>query len=112
MLQTTKHSTILIVAPQTPMTLPYSVTLQQDMEDSLSTPDVRDIVLDLAGVKEVDGSGIGVMVSTITKARSSGQGFYLYRPSPEALKALQEFEVHGFFPILDHEEDLLAHIPD
>ena len=112
MLQTTRHSTLLIVAPQAPMTLPHAIPLLQDMEDSLSKSDVRDLVIDLAGVRELDGSGLGVMVKAITKARSSGQGFYLYRPSKEAIKALQEFEVYGFFPILDHEEDLLAHIPD
>ena len=112
MLQTTRHSTLLIIKALTPMTLPHAITLLQDMEESLATPGVRDLVLDMAEVTEVDGSGLGVMVRAITEARSSGQGFYLYRPSEEALKALHEFEINGFFPILELEEDLLAHMPD
>ncbi|MDR2727475.1 MAG: STAS domain-containing protein [Deltaproteobacteria bacterium] len=112
MLQTIKRSTLLIVTPQTPMTLPHALTLLRDMEECLSMPGIRDLALDLAEVKEADGTGLGVIVKMATNARASGQGFYLYRPSKEALTALNDMEVHGFFPILEYEEDLLAHVPD
>jgi len=112
MLQTTKRSTLLIITPQTPMTLPHALTLLQDMEAILAMPGIRDLVLDLAETREVDGTGLGVIVKIATSARGSGQGFYLYRPSNEVFNALQELEIDGFFPILEYEEDLLTHIPD
>jgi len=112
MLQTTKRSTLLIITPQTPMTLPHALTLLQDMEEILQKPGIRDLVLDVGAVREADGTGLGVTVKIATNARANGQNFYLYRPSQELLKILQELEIDGFFPILEYEEDLLAHIPD
>jgi anti-anti-sigma factor len=112
MLQITKRSTLLIVVPQEPVTLPHAITLMQDLEATLATPRIRTLVLNLAEVKEADGAGLGVLVKTSTAARAAGQEFYLYQPSEEVLKALKEEEIDGFFPILDYEEDLLAHIPD
>ena len=112
MLQTTVHATMAVVAPQSPMTLPYALELLHELEDKLQTPGIRDVVLDLAQVKEVDGSGLGAVVKVATGARAGGQGFYLYRPSKEVSKALQSLEISGFFPMLEYEEDLLAHLPD
>jgi anti-anti-sigma factor len=112
MLQTTKRSSLLIIAPQEPVTLPHAVTLLQDMEQVLTTPRIRTLVLNMAEVKEADGAGLGVLVKTSTSARAAGQEFYLYQPSEEVLKALRDQEIDGFFPILEYEEDLLAHIPD
>ena len=112
MLQTTKRSTLLIITPQTPMTLPHALTLLQDMEKILAMPGIRDLALDMSETKEADGTGLGVIVKIATSAKGNGQNFYLYRPSDEVLNTLKELEIDGFFPILEYEEDLLAHIPD
>ena len=112
MIQTTKRSTLLIISPQEPMTLPYATAMLQAMGECMKMPGIRKLVLDLSEVREADGSGLGIIVKMATEARASGRDFYLYRPSKESLKALQDTELHGFFPLLEYEADLLAHIPD
>ena len=112
MLHLTWHKTLVVAEPQCPLTRPYAVEFITAMSDALQRPGARDFVLDISGVKEVDGSGLGVVVRAATAARAAGQNFFLYRPSPEVLKALREIEIQGFFPILEYEEDLLAHMPD
>ena len=112
MVQIVKSSTFLIITPQASMTVPNAVTMWRHMEKCLLASDVRDFALDLAETREVDGAGLGIIVKMTTAAKASGRSLYLYRPSKQVLKALHELEIHGFFPILEYEEDLLAHIPD
>ena len=112
MVHLTWHKTLLLAEPQCPLTRPYAVEFSVALGDALQRPGARDFVLDMAGVKAVDGSGLGVVVRSATAARAAGQNFYLYRPSSEVLKALRGLEIQGFFPILEYEEDLLAHMPD
>lgn len=112
MLNTSTHSTLVVIEPNVPMTLPNAVELLQRMEAKLHEPGIRDLVLDLQDVVDIDGAGLGAVVKTATDARANGKGFYLYRPSPSVLSALEEHEILGFFPLLEHEEDLLAHLPD
>ena len=112
MLQTTTHGQLLVAVPQKPMTRPYAVELLGALEAMLALPGVRKFVLDLESVNEVDGSGLGAVVKTATNSRAAGQELYLYRPSHVVTEALQELEISGFFPMLDYEEDLLAHMPD
>ncbi len=94
------------------MTRPHAVALMDDLEAILQRPDLRDLVLDLAQVEAVDGSGLGAVVRAATQARAAGQTVYLYRPSAIVLQTLRELDIQGFFPMLDYEEDLLAHLPD
>ncbi len=112
MLHTTLHKTLLVAIPQQPLTRPHAVALLLALEETLQWPGIRDFVLDLAAVEEVDGSGLGAVVKAATEARAAGQTVYLYRPSPTVLGALHDLEIQGFFPMLEYEEDLLAHMPD
>jgi len=112
MLKTTRHGHLLVAEPQTPMTLPHAVAILKALEEALRTQSVRDIVLDLGSVEEVDGSGLGAVVKVSTSCRAAGQTLYLYRPSPSVAQALIDLDICGFFPMLDYEEDLLAHLPD
>ena len=110
MIQSIKRSSLLILTPQTPLTRPYATTLMRDLEACLEMPGIRNFVLDLAEVRETDGTGLGTIVKIATEARAGGRGFYLYRPSEEALKGLRERDLDGFFPTLEYEADLLAHL--
>ena len=94
------------------LTLPDAVSLRQDLEQVVKQEKAKDIVFDLALVNEVDSSGLGVLVSVSTFARSYGKRFVLYRPTPSLNTALEQASIAGFFPLLEEDEDLLAMMPD
>jgi len=94
------------------LTLPAAVSLRYELEQVVTQERVKDIILDLALVEEVDNSGLGALVAVSTFARSYGKRLILYNTAGKVREALKQAAVDGFFPLLEDDEDLLAVMPD
>ena len=94
------------------LTITNAVSLRGELEQIVKREKAKDIVFDLAMAGEVDNSGLGVLVSASTLARSFGKRFILCRPTEEVSQALNNASIASFFPLLEEDEDLLAMMPD
>ena len=94
------------------LTLPVAVDLRHELEEAVTLEKVKDIILDLTLVEEVDTSGLGVLVAVSTCARSYGKRLILCHATEEVHEALKHAAIDGFFPLLEDDEDLLAMMPD
>jgi anti-sigma B factor antagonist len=94
------------------LTLPEAVSLRKELERIVTREKVKDIILDLRMVEEVDSSGLGVLVAMSTLARSHGKRIVLYQSPEIVLEALKQSSIDGFFPLLEDDADLLAVMPD
>lgn len=70
------------------------------------TPGIKQLVLDLSGVKEMDISALGVLVSLNTSMQRYGRRLVLQRTPGEVAKLLEQAEIEGFFPMCESEEEL------
>jgi anti-sigma B factor antagonist len=68
----------------------------------------RKILLNLAGVKYVDSSGVGQMVGTLTSARSQGVELKMYNPTKPVMDLLKMTKLLAVFDVRDNEEAAVA----
>jgi anti-sigma B factor antagonist len=94
------------------LTLPEAVDLRRELEKIVMREKVKDIILNLALVENVDNSGLGVLVAVSCVARSCGKRLILCQSAEKVTAALKQAALDGFFPLLEDDEDLLAVMPD
>ena len=63
----------------------------------------KKVVLNLAGVKYVDSSGVGQLVGALTTARGNGVALKLIRPVKQVSDLLNMTKLHTVFDIKDDE---------
>lgn len=68
----------------------------------------RKILLNLAGVKYVDSSGVGQLVGTLTSARGQGVELKLSNPAKQVLDLLKMTKLLAVFDVRDDEAAALA----
>lgn len=68
----------------------------------------RKILLNLAGVKYVDSSGVGQLVGTLTSARSQGVELKMYNPAKPVLDLLRITKLLAVFDVRENEEAAIA----
>jgi anti-sigma B factor antagonist len=68
----------------------------------------KKILLNLAGVKYVDSSGVGQLVGTLTSARSQGVELKIYNPAKPVLDLLKMTKLLAVFDVRENEEAALA----
>ncbi len=66
------------------------------------------LVVNVAGVRMIDSSGIGVLVRLLTAAAKVGGGMKLVQPSKLALQTLKITGLTGIIPIFDDEAAAIA----
>lgn len=76
------------------------------------TPGIKQLVLDLGSVGQMDLSGLGVLVSLNTSMQRYGRRLVLQRTPPAVEKLLEEAEIEGFFPMCESEEELSGFLAD
>lgn len=69
------------------------------------------LVCDLAQVRFLDSSGIGLLVFLNNKLRQKDGSFFLFQPSREVRKTLELVQLLSFFELVDNEVELLARLP-
>lgn len=68
----------------------------------------RKILLNLAGVKYVDSSGVGQLVGTLTSARGQGVELKLFNPAKQVLDLLKMTKLLAVFDVRDNEAAAIA----
>jgi anti-sigma B factor antagonist len=66
------------------------------------------ILLNLAGVKYVDSSGVGQLVGTLTSARSQGVELKMFNPAKPVLDLLKMTKLLAVFDVRESEEAAIA----
>lgn len=63
--------------------------------------DDHDVVIDLAGVRFIDSSGLGVLVGALRRINGAGHALILRAPSVSLLRVLEMTGLADVFPIED-----------
>lgn len=61
--------------------------------------DDHDVVIDLAGVRFIDSSGLGVLVGALRRFNTAGHDLVLRRPSTSLMRVLEMTGLADVFPI-------------
>lgn len=68
----------------------------------------KKILLNLAGVKYVDSSGVGQLVGTLTSARGQGVELKLFNPAKQVVDLLKMTKLHSVFDVRESEAAAIA----
>jgi anti-anti-sigma factor len=82
-------------------------SFSQAAEELLSQGESK-LVLNLADVRMIDSSGIGVMVRVLTTAKKSGGTLMLVQPSKFAIQTLKFVGLLNLFPIYEEEAQAVS----
>jgi anti-sigma B factor antagonist len=72
--------------------------------------DVRYCLIDITDVRYINSSGIGVLITILTKFRNKSGEIYLINPSEHVKKLLIITKLHAIFTIVKTEEEALNKI--
>jgi anti-sigma B factor antagonist len=64
-------------------------------------------VVDISGLRYINSSGIGVLITILTKFRNKGGEVYLMKPSESVKKLLVITKLNAIFQIIQSEEEVL-----
>ena len=81
--------------------------LRQAIDDILGAGDTR-IVIDLQDVPMIDSSGIGMLVRSLTSAKSRGGDLRLVNPSRLAIQTLKIVGLLKLFQVFHDQQEALA----
>ena len=65
-------------------------------------------IIDISELRYINSSGIGVLITILTKFRNKGGDVYLMKPSESVKKLLVITKLNAIFQIVDSEEDAIA----
>jgi anti-sigma B factor antagonist len=83
------------------------VLLRQDVAAAVAAGE-RNIVLDLAGVHQMDSGGVGTLVAVYLHTLKRGARLKLMRPSERVSRVLHMTHLETAFEIFDAESDAVA----
>jgi anti-sigma B factor antagonist len=66
-------------------------------------------IIDIAGLRYINSSGIGVLITILTKFRNKGGEVFLMNPSESVKKLLIITKLNSIFQIIESEEEALTH---
>lgn len=107
-----RKETFLIAKPERPLTFQHAASMRQAMDKLCDIEGIREIAIDLSEISEVDASGLGALVAMSTDSRAKSRKMYIFKPSETVSKMMQQLEIDGFFPLIEHVESLLGHLPE
>ena len=64
-------------------------------------------IVDISGLRYINSSGIGVLITILTKFRNKGGEVYLMKPSESVQKLLVITKLNAIFQIVQSEEEVL-----
>jgi anti-sigma B factor antagonist len=65
-------------------------------------------IIDIAELRYINSSGIGVLITILTKFRNKGGEVYLMKPSESVKKLLIITKLNAIFQVVDSEEEAIA----
>lgn len=70
--------------------------------------DIRNCIVDISDVRYINSSGIGVLITILTKFRNKSGEVYLVKPSENVKKLLIITKLNAIFNIVESEEDAVS----
>jgi anti-sigma B factor antagonist len=67
---------------------------------------VKHCLIDISGLRYINSSGIGVLITILTKFRNKGGEVYLMKPSESVQKLLVITKLNAIFQIVGSEEEV------
>lgn len=64
-------------------------------------------IIDISGLRYINSSGIGVLITVLTKFRNKGGEVYLMKPSESVQKLLVITKLNAIFRVIQKEEEVL-----
>jgi len=64
-------------------------------------------IVDISGLRYINSSGIGVLITILTKYRNKGGEVYLMKPSESVQKLLVITKLNAIFQIVQSEEEVI-----
>jgi anti-sigma B factor antagonist len=64
-------------------------------------------IIDISGLRYINSSGIGVLITVLTKFRNKGGEVYLMKPSDSVQKLLVITKLNAIFRVIQNEEEVL-----
>ncbi|MBS1542600.1 MAG: STAS domain-containing protein [Bacteroidetes bacterium] len=68
---------------------------------------VMTCVVDISQLRYINSSGIGVLITILTKFRNKGGEVYLMKPSENVKKLLAITKLNAIFQVVQHEDEVL-----
>ena len=68
---------------------------------------LRSCVVDISGLRYINSSGIGVLITILTKFRNKGGEVYLMKPSESVQKLLVITKLNAIFQIVQSEAEVI-----
>lgn len=68
---------------------------------------VRLCIIDISNLRYINSSGIGVLITILTKFRNKGGEVYLMKPSETVQKLLVITKLNAIFHIIQNEDEVL-----
>jgi len=65
-------------------------------------------IIDISGLRYINSSGIGVLITILTKFRNKGGEVYLMNPSDSVKKLLVITKLNSIFHVIKSEEEALS----
>ncbi len=65
-------------------------------------------IIDISGLRYINSSGIGVLITILTKFRNKGGEVYLMKPSESVKKLLILTKLNSIFQVVDKEEEAIS----
>ncbi len=72
--------------------------------------DVKYCFIDISGVRYINSSGIGVLITILTKFRNKNGELFLIKPSEHVKKLLIITKLHAIFNIVESKEEAIKKI--
>lgn len=67
---------------------------------------ILNCIVDISGLRYINSSGIGVLITILTKFRNKGGEVYLMKPSESVQKLLVITKLNAIFHIIQSEEEV------
>lgn len=84
-------------------------TLLELVNDTISENVIR-CIIDISDLRYINSSGIGVLITVLTKFRNKGGEVYLVKPSESVKKLLIITKLNAIFNIADNIEEAILNL--
>ncbi|MCE2937445.1 MAG: STAS domain-containing protein [Cyclobacteriaceae bacterium] len=82
------------------------VQLVEAVKEAISHK-VMTCIIDISELRYINSSGIGVLITLLTKFRNKGGEVYLMRPSESVKKLLVITKLNAIFQVIQSEEEII-----
>jgi anti-sigma B factor antagonist len=105
--QEIKHDTLILRVSGDLIGEDNGTQLVEAVNEAMSHK-VVSCVIDISDLRYINSSGIGVLITILTKFRNKGGDVYLMRPSENVKKLLVITKLNAIFQVIQSENEILS----